>query len=173
MASQPLPGGVSAAAVAAAMGAALAAKVARVTLARGALGKAERAVLEDSLAMAASQQAALLRLAGDDERAYRAVLEAHDLSPGTPLWRQAWQEATEVPIRVAEASALLLDRVPSLTAICRPAVRVDLQVCAWLLALGVRAGLQAAEGNLVAYGNGPEAASFRARIRALQEGKID
>lgn len=173
MANQPLPGGVAAAAVAAAMGAALVAKVSRVALKRGTLSAADQATLKDLLAMAGAQYRELLRLAAADEQAYRAVLRAKGSPPSAPAWQQAWQRATEVPIQVAEVSGSLLVRLSTLRDVRWPSVQADLRAAAWLLEAGRRAALQAADSNLLGWGEGTEAGSLRMRIRALQEEKLD
>ena len=169
LATEPLPGGVASAAIAAAMGAALTYKVARIALAAKSLPGADRAAVQSILDLAKAQQAQLLRLSSADEQAYRAVLEAGQ----APERHLAWQQATWVPILVAEACRLLLDRLPALYAGCPPVVYVDLQIGDWLLETGVRAGLEAAETNLRVWARGPDLPTFRSRIDALQEAKVD
>lgn len=142
-------------------------------MARKALSEADRASLEDILVLANAHQVGLLHQASADEEAYRAVLSIKDLPPGASEWHRAWQMATEVPLQVAEASGLLLERLSNLMVVCWPSVGADLRVGAWLLQLGVRAGLQAAESNLLASGEGPKAEVLRTRIQALQEAKLD
>jgi formiminotetrahydrofolate cyclodeaminase len=169
LASQPLPGGVAAAALSAAMGAALTAKVARLTLAQQSLTGAERAMVQDTLDLAGAQQTDLICLASADEQAYRAVLDAE----GAPARRLAWQQATGTPLQVAEACRLLLDRLPELFTVCPPVVQVDLQTGGWLLETGVRSGLRAAKTNLGAWADGTEPPALGSRIDALQEAKLD
>lgn len=81
---EPLPGGVSAAALASAMGTALLAKAARVSLQRQDLSADDRTALQAALDLACLQQPDLLGLAEADERAYRAVLESHAHRHETP-----------------------------------------------------------------------------------------
>jgi formiminotetrahydrofolate cyclodeaminase len=169
LATEPLPGGVASAAMAAAMGAALTYKVARIALAEKSLTGADRVAIQAILDLAKAQQAELVRLSIVDEQAYWAVLEA-DLAPARRL---AWQQATRVPILVAEACRLLLDRLPNLYAVCPPVVYVDLQIGVWLLETGVRAGLESAEVNLRVWARGADLLPFRSRIDALQEAKVD
>ena len=173
LATEPLPGGVAAAAVAAAMGAALCAKAARITLERQTLTDIVQAKLEDAYEQAQVQQAALLRLAGADEAAYRAVMDVQVLATQQLERNQAWQAATEVPIRIAEACRSLLDEVSALESVCRPGVRVDYEIGVWLLEIGLRAGQRAAEVNLRSWGYAPEARLLRLRLDALQEGDLD
>jgi len=169
LATQPLPGGVASAAMAAAMGAALTYKVARIALAEKSLTGSNRAAVQATLDLASAQQAELVRLSSADEQAYRAVLEAEQ----APARRLAWQQATRVPILVSEACRLLLDRLPGLYAVCPPVVYVDLQIGSWLLEMGVRAGLEAAGANLQVWARGTDLPAFRARIDALQEANLD
>jgi formiminotetrahydrofolate cyclodeaminase len=169
LATEPLPGGVASAAIAAAMGAALTYKVARIALAAKSLTGADRAVVQSTLDLAKAQQALLVQLSSADEQAYRAVLEAEQ----APEQHLAWQQATRIPILVAEACRLLLDRLPGLYDVCPPVVYVDLQIGSWLLETGVRAGLKSAEANLRVWARGPDLVAFRSRIDALQEARVD
>ncbi|HSJ53856.1 MAG TPA: cyclodeaminase/cyclohydrolase family protein, partial [Anaerolineae bacterium] len=90
---QTLPGGVSVAAVAAAMGAALAAKAIRVTLARAELSPGDRQTFEAAATATREAQVALLRLSKDDEAAYRRVLAAGKEPAGSRKRRDAWEAA--------------------------------------------------------------------------------
>jgi hypothetical protein len=98
LATKPLPGGVSAAALAAAMGAALVAKAVRISLRRQDVGEKDRTDLHAVLDLARYQQV-LLSLAEADERAYRAVLASQAHKHGHPARDDAWYEATSVPVR--------------------------------------------------------------------------
>jgi formiminotetrahydrofolate cyclodeaminase len=168
-----VPGGVSAAALAAAMGAALCAKVTRLTLARQPLSNFERDVLVVTLSLAEAHCVTLRRLAIADEQAYRTVLHVGGHEGQGSSRSQAWQRATEVPIEIAEACCSLLDRLPALHQVCRPSAHVDLQVGGWLLKCGMRAGLGAAECNLRVWGDTPEAHGLRSRLDALLEVELD
>ena len=167
LSNEPLPGAVSAAAVSAAMGAALIAKAARITLHRRQLDDAAGDQVQGLWDLAGHQQAALLELAGADEDAYRAVLDTRSLPPSDPARTGAWVRATEVPIRIAEACYALLERASSLLDTCWPAVCPDPEIGIWLLETGMRAGVTAAEGNLEYCGDGPEAQALQGRIEAL------
>ena len=167
LSNEPLPGAVAAAAVSAAMGAALIAKAARITLNRrqmdGAAGDEVQALWD----LAGRQQALLLELSAADEGAYRAVLETRTLPPSDLERTGAWQRATEVPIRIAEACQALLEAASSLLETCWPAVCPDPEIGIWLLETGMRAGLKAAEGNLEYCGDGQEAQALQDRLDAL------
>ena len=167
LSNEPLPGAVSAAAVSAAMGAALIAKAARITLHKRQLDGASRDEVQDLWDLANRQQATLLELAADDEDAYRAVLRASSLPRSDPGRTSAWLHATETPIRVAEACHTLLESASPLLDTCWPAVCPDPEIGIWLLETGLRAGLKAAQGNMEYCGDGPEARSLQGRIEAL------
>jgi len=167
MSARPLPGGVAAAAVAAAMGAALIAKALRVTLNRQQLAASERAILEETLNLTRVKQGALYRQADADVEAYRAVLDTRSLAPGDPARRRAWESATEVPVAVAETCRLLLDRVPGVVSQCWSGVCVDFEIGSQLLEAGMQAGILAAEANLSLGGAAIDGDPFRVRIEAL------
>ena len=175
MAVHPLPGGVSAAALASAMGAALCAKAARVTLQRRPQDdtnhRTDLVALVDS---ARDNRLALVRLAAEDEQVYRAVLDAGEQASRD----RAWQAATEVPIGVAEISQSMLAGLATLENVCWPSVRVDLEIGIGLLEAGVQAGLRAAEANLRQWGDWAGGVDLQLRVeklrrQALEEGAVD
>jgi formiminotetrahydrofolate cyclodeaminase len=147
VANESLPGSVAAAAIAAAMGAALIAKAIRVTLQRQTLNASDRVGLEATLGQAQRQQRELVRLAEADEEAYREVLDKERLPTDAPARRAARQRATETPMRLAERCQSLLSNLPQVLETCWPAVRSEAKTGGWLLEVGVRAGLLAAEIN--------------------------
>jgi formiminotetrahydrofolate cyclodeaminase len=174
LSTQPLPGGVSAAAIAAAMGAALVAKAAQSTLQRQSVEDADaRAALEAVRDLAYTQQLHLRRLASADEQAYGAVLETRALPAVAPVRRQAQEAAIEIPMLVAEACQALLGQTPYLAANWWPAVDHDLRTGIWLLELGVRSGRLAAETNMESWGDSLEGQRFQARLDALVEASHD
>lgn len=172
MACHPLPGGVAAAAVGAAMGAALVVKAARLALSHG-LDLPGRAEMEALAGRAHQQAMELLELADADTQAYRSVLHTRRLAGQEPARQQAWQAATEVPLRLAELCAPLEEFVPALLDRCPPVVRLELQVGGWLLHAASRAGRLAAEVNLGMCGECDETGSLRVRLAALEEGSRD
>jgi formiminotetrahydrofolate cyclodeaminase len=164
---KPLPGGVSAAALASAMGAALLAKTVRVSLQRQDLGQEDRTALQAALDLACHQQPALLGYAEADERAYRAVLEYHVHGHESAAKGDVWWDATEVPLCVAEVCHLLLKQLPELLDLCWPPVEPDLRVGQRLLEVGLHAGLSAAESNLRS--GGTELVALQARVDVLKQ----
>jgi len=166
---KPLPGSVSAAALASAMGTALLAKTARVSLQRQDLSEVDRTAFQAVLDLACHQQPALLGLVEADERAYRAVLESHVRGHEASAKSDVWRDATEVPLCVAEACHLLLKQLPGLLNLCWPPVEPDLRVGQWLLGVGLRAGLSAAESNLRAWSGDKQLVPLQARLDALKQ----
>jgi formiminotetrahydrofolate cyclodeaminase len=169
MCTRPLPGGVAAAAVAAAMGAALIAKALRITLRRQQLATADQATLAEVLDLALTQQATLSGLADADIQAYQACLDTRSLAAGDPRQSQARQTAIEVPIAVAEACCALLGRIPGMLVHCWHGVCVDFEIGGQLLQAGMRAGILAAQANLGAWRDSALAGQFWARLEALLE----
>lgn len=172
MRTKSLPGGVAAAAVAGAMGAALMAKAARVTLKHQSIPETHRPFLQKALELAAEQSRTLADLSSADIEAYRAVMDLGGRAESAAA-RRAWLEAADVPIRVAEACQTLLLSVPRLLELCWPAVCADLKTGGWLLEAGKRSGLLSAETNLRILGDAEEARSLHRRIRDLDDRRDD
>lgn len=168
LSSKPLPGAVAATAVSAAMGAALIAKATRITLQRQGLDSATRGALQALWELADRQQAVLIDLADADERAYRAVLEAGSRPESSTARSAAWLQATDIPIRLAETCQALLEAARPLLNTCWPAVCPDPEIGVWLLELGLRAGLAAAESNIGSCADAPETHALQRRIDALK-----
>jgi formiminotetrahydrofolate cyclodeaminase len=168
MATHALPGGVAAAARSAAMGAALVAKVTRLTLQRQHLSAVEQQRLVSLVDLASKGVDGLQRLAGEDARAYRQVLETGALPVEGTERRLAWQRATDVPLRVAEVCQELLLALDLLTDRCWPAVGTDLHTARRLLAVGRESGLEAAEANLQSWAEADDARGFGSRMRAIR-----
>lgn len=168
LSTKPLPGAVSATALAAAMGAGLVAKAMRITLRRQAVDGATHTALQAVFDLADRQQDALIGLAEADERAYRAVLEARAKPASAAAQREAWLQATEVPIRIAEACQSLGEAMSPWLDHCWPALCPDVQIGLWLLETGKRAGLAAAESDIAFCGDTLAAESLQLRIDALK-----
>lgn len=170
LSAKPLPGGVSAAALAAAMGAALLAKTARVSLHQQDMIVEDRATMQAALDLASHQQQALVELANADEQAYRAVLAAGAQPDPRQPEGGPWLSAIEVPIGVAETCHLLLQQLPGLQELCLPVVRPDLDIGRWLLEAGLRTGILAAKSNMQAWADKVEMTPLEARLAALEPG---
>jgi glutamate formiminotransferase/formiminotetrahydrofolate cyclodeaminase len=109
----PVPGGGSAAAYAAALGAGLAAMVARIAAKKA----PDDAALADYIAEMENLRADFLRLVDDDSAAFARVAEAMKLPKGTDDEKKSRSErlqtsllaASRVPLEVAKTSRRLLD----------------------------------------------------------------
>jgi formiminotetrahydrofolate cyclodeaminase len=173
LSTKPLPGGVSAAALASAMGAALVAKTLRISLHKQEMKAEDHAAVQAALDLASYQQQTLVSLAQADEDAFRAVLDSRARRDGTQSEAKALRRAIETPVCLAEACHLLLRQLPDLRPLCWPAVEPDLDIGQWLLEVGLRTGLLAAESNAQAWTDAPELASLQARIDALRPARQD
>jgi formiminotetrahydrofolate cyclodeaminase len=119
--SAPTPGGGTAAAIAGAMGAALAEMVGRLTLAREKFATVHDAMRSLSEAALRAREDFLV-LAREDAEAYDAVVAARRLAKETEGEREtrahaiesAGRLATEVPMRTARTAARLLAALPEL-----------------------------------------------------------
>jgi formiminotetrahydrofolate cyclodeaminase len=171
--TEPIPGGVAAAAVAGAMGAALVAKAARITLRKHKAQNLDPGLLETVQKEANSQRGILLGLADADVQAFGTVLKLRERDARSETGHRARHTAIEVPIRIAEACQSLLGALPPLTEVCWPPIVPDLKTGEWLLETGLRASLFAARGNLGAFGGGPGAQALQARIDALTKTRKD
>jgi len=185
--NRTLPGGVAVGALAAAMGAALAAKAIRVTLARGRLSPDERQAFEAAAGAMREGQVALLGLVEADQEAFRRVLSVGKGPVGVgkgPVGagkgpvagderRDAWLAATDVPIRVAETCRDLLGQLSSLHESCLPVVLVDVEIGTHLLLAGLDTGVRAARANLQDWGldllPDPVSGTLVRRLQALEQ----
>ncbi len=167
VAENPLPGGVAVAALGAAMGAALVAKAAGLTIEReGARGTASAALRELS-DLARSRGRDLLNLSRADAQAFQAVLDSRAQGERPAESWRARQEAIELPVRIAEGCQVLSRRASELAERCWPPARADLQSGIWLLEVGVRSAVLAAQANIRAWGEELVPESLRLRIAAL------
>lgn len=170
----PTPGGGTAAALAGAMGAALAEMVAALTL-----SKEKYAAAHDSvrpIAEAARRtRGELLRLAREDSESYDGVVAARRLPKGTDEEREvrsrqmaaANRLATEVPMRTAREAALLLDSIPVLAEKGNPNAVSDAGAAALLLEAAVEGALLNVEINLDGAGDPAFTEGFRSESARL------
>jgi formiminotetrahydrofolate cyclodeaminase len=82
---------------------------------------------------------------------------------------RAWRAATDAPLEVAKISQALLAQVASVGHVCRPSVLTDLEIGKELLAVGVQAGLCAAEANLRQWGDPAAGTDLRLQIERLKQ----
>jgi formiminotetrahydrofolate cyclodeaminase len=163
------PGGGSTAAAAGAMAAALATMVASMSR-----GKKAYAQFEPQLAPAIARLATLreeLKSAIDaDADAYTAVMQAFKAvkaqASGADLTLPALQQATSVPLGVAEHSAEIALIADSLIAITNPNMRSDLTTSIALAKAALQGALANVTINLASLPSGSlEADAFAAKVR--------
>lgn len=171
-AATPTPGGGSVAAVAGALGAALAVMVARLTLGKAKYAEHEPAMKDIETRGEALRQE-LLELADEDTRAYDGFVKARHLSQRTPeeietrarALMEAAREAALVPLRTAEACIRALEIAHEVAANGNPNAVSDAGVAAWLARSGAEGGVLNVRINLSSV---PEADRTALEERARQ-----
>lgn len=158
--SAPTPGGGSAAATAASLGASLIAMVARLSQCRPRY-EAHAQLHAEALAAADAGRVRLLRAADDDAAAYAAYREARQMPQATDAELSAREAASRATARVAVAVPLevvqqchnLIDVVERLAGRSSVAAASDLNVAALLLECAARGAAENALVNLPAVGD--------------------
>ena len=153
--SDPVPGGGSAAALAAAMGAGLVAMVAELTIGRPDYAEHDDLV-SDLREAARARKDQLLALAEEDAVAYHAVVTARRMPKETEAEREArttvlrgaMLEAARVPMRAALVAAEVLEMAERIAPIGNRNAVSDAGVAAQLAAAGLRGALLNARINL-------------------------
>jgi len=164
----PAPGGGSAAALAAALGAALVAMTCRVT-AKHAGAAPSVNPLGELAAEADGLRGCLTALAKDDARAYSSVIAARRLpapSQGTAV-QDALRRATEVPERLAAESRTVLALCERIVPSARASTLSDLGVAAILAHGALRAAALTARMNLAGIADGDFTGGTTRRLDAL------
>jgi formiminotetrahydrofolate cyclodeaminase len=144
----PTPGGGTAAAVAGALGAALAEMVAALTLSKERFAQAH-AVMRSISASAREARQKFLHLAQEDAEAYEAVVSARRLPKETEEQKASRQQAidaanrraTEVPMHTARLAFSLLAALPELVEKGNPNAHSDAGSAAILLESAVEGAL--------------------------------
>jgi formiminotetrahydrofolate cyclodeaminase len=153
--SDPVPGGGSAAALASAMGAALVAMVAELTIGRAAYAEHD-ATMRHLRFDALDRRTELLTLAQEDATAYDAVVRARHMpkdseaerAARTSALQQAMQEAARIPLRAAVVASEVLDLAERIAPIGNRNAASDAGVAAQLAAAGLRGALLNVRINL-------------------------
>ncbi len=153
--SDPVPGGGSAAALAAAMGAALVAMVAELTIGRPAYAEHEETVRKIRFD-AIDRRVELLDLAQQDADAYDVVVRARHLpkesdaekAARSSALQAAMVEAARIPLRVAVVASEVLDLAERIAPIGNKNAASDAGVGAQLAAAGLRGALLNVRINL-------------------------
>jgi Methenyl tetrahydrofolate cyclohydrolase len=153
--SDPVPGGGSAAALAAAMGAALVAMVAELTIGRPAYAEHEETIRKIRFD-AIDRRVELLDLAQQDADAYDVVVRARHLPKDSDAERTARSsaleaamlEAARIPLRAAVVASEVLDLAERIAPIGNKNAASDAGVAAQLAAAGLRGALLNVRINL-------------------------
>jgi len=161
----PVPGGGSAAAYAGALGAALAAMVARI-----ATKKSDDAALRDFIGEMDDLRGDLLRLVDDDSAAFARVADAMKLPKATEDEKRTRGErmqtallaASRVPLEVVNASRRLLDACERMLEKAPPAAVSDIGVGALMAEAALRGAAMNVMINLASLKD-------RAQVKALSE----
>ena len=135
-----VPGGGSAAALGAAMGAALVSMVAKLS-AKKAKAAEDRDVLTGLVPEFDQLAARLLELSQDDIDAYRAVIDARKSGAQGETLAQAYERAAEVPLATATAAARALALLPDVSRRAWEMTASDLAVGSELLETGLAGAL--------------------------------
>jgi formiminotetrahydrofolate cyclodeaminase len=153
--SDPVPGGGSAAALAAAMGAALVAMVAELTIGRPAYAEHEETIRKLRFD-AIERRTELLELAQQDADAYDVVVRARHLpkeseaekAARSTALQAAMLEAARIPLRAAVVASEVLDLAERIAPIGNRNAASDAGVAAQLAAAGLRGALLNVRINL-------------------------
>jgi formiminotetrahydrofolate cyclodeaminase len=135
-----VPGGGSAAALGAAMGAALLSMVAKLSAKKAKVNE-DREVLEGLVPELDQLAARLLQLSQDDVDAYRAVIDARKSGAQADALGRAYERAAEVPLAAATAAARGLALVPEVSKRAWEMTASDLAVGSELLETGFAGAL--------------------------------
>jgi len=169
------PGGGSVAALAGSLAACLGQMVAQLSRQK----KSQAQFAEQlSAALAELRRAgdALARAIDEDAAAYDAVMAAFKLPKGTAeeqqrrgeAIQQATKGAAEVPLRVAEAAAELLDRLGQLEPMISPSMMSDLRVGRLMAGAAARGALENVAINLESITDAAYVGGMRARTAAIE-----
>lgn len=173
---EPVPGGGSAAALAAALGASLLLMVARLPKTRS--GDAgDRSALDAAASSLTTTQAALLAAVDDDTLAYGQVTAAMRLpkenSPAQAARKEAIQRAlwaaTDVPLNVMRLSVSALEQARLVAAHGRRAAASDVGVGVALLSAAVRGGALNVSVNVASLGSDGDTTAVLAERDRLME----
>jgi formiminotetrahydrofolate cyclodeaminase len=168
-------GGGTASAVAGAMAAALVGMVARISPGKAAVQEGEE-FYRELAAEAEALSAELMRGGSQDALGFDAVQAAYRLprqddaqkAGRQQAIRQAWLDATRVPVANAGRCARVLDLCTQLKTYANPKAVSDLECAGHLACAGLQGCVATAEINLPHIHDEEEAARLRARIDGLR-----
>lgn len=167
----PTPGGGSAGAVSAAMGAALGAMACGITLKSKKLEESKKPALLKAQAELAELKAELQTCMSEDSLAYDKFMEARKL-PKEDQARAAAMEkalsyAAEVPLKTARYAAKALKTLAPLEKDINPAVGSDFKSAGYLLKAGIQCAAENVKINIPSLADKNAAAQMEAEIREL------
>ncbi|TMC66281.1 MAG: cyclodeaminase/cyclohydrolase family protein [Chloroflexota bacterium] len=162
-----VPGGGSAAALAAAMGAALVSMVAKLS-ARKTKSVEDRELLTGLVPELDQLAARLLELSQDDIDAYRAVIDARKSGAQADMLARVYERAAEVPLEAATAASRAIALLPEVSRRSWEMTASDLAVGSELLQTGLSGALGNVATNLPEL-QGDAAARIEAAYRALRK----
>ncbi|MGB3905871.1 MAG: glutamate formimidoyltransferase [Anaerolineae bacterium] len=179
----PTPGGGSGAALVGALAAALTSMVCSLTLSRDG-GTTQTDTLTSLLEMTEAQRHELTVLVDEDATAYQRVLQAYRLPKASAAEKKARSEAvqhaleqaTRVPLKVAEGAVRVLELVPSVLENGLPSAASDVGVAAYMAhgalkgaALNVRTNLSSLRDQAVTESYQRQLSSLKARAQELMD----
>ena len=133
--------------------------------------------LSDALEAMRRDADALAEAIDRDAAAYDAVMSAFKMPQGTPDENKArtaaiqiaTRGAAEVPMRVAERTVALFERLGQLASIAAASMKSDLEVARLMAATGVRGALANVEINLDGITDAGYVTSMRENVAALRQ----
>lgn len=170
----PTPGGGAAAAVAGALGAALASMVCQFTLGRDEFASVQSEI-DELLTEAEAARAALELAAEQDATAYGRVVAARRLPRGSDAERAARaaaiqaaaRQAAREPLEAARVAARLLDVCSRLAELGNPRLLSDVEVAAMLSLVSLRGAAVNVEANLPSLQDDPFVPEAQVELRRL------
>lgn len=171
----PAPGGGAAAALCGAIGAALVSMVARFTVGRPKYASVDGEA-RDLLDRAEGLRTELSELVNSDATAYARVAAAYRLPKSSDEEREtreiaiqsALVEATEVPLRIAEAARVVVDLAEAIAAIGNRTVLTDAGSAALIAEAALRAALLNVSVNIAALRDSTQRSRFGERLDAVR-----
>lgn len=171
----PAPGGGSASALSAAMGAALVCMVGKLTVGKKkflALPDADRARFIGAAASCEATRERLLGLVDEDARSFDAVMAAYKLPKNTEAELEARRRAVEeglrgaiaVPMKTAALCAEAIGRLDDVLAFVNRSCLSDLGSAAMLLSAGLAGAAMNVEINLAGLSDEAEKTRYRDRV---------
>ncbi len=173
---EPVPGGGGAAALGGAIGAALAAMVANLTVGKEKFLDVERKMLK-VFTDAETLRKELLQLVQDDATVFRTFMDCYKMPQVTEKEKkmrtekiqEAAQKATEIPLQIAEKSLAVLFLAEEAAELGNPAVVTDAAIAALMSRAAVRSAVYNVKINLNLLRDKDYCEIVRRRLFALEQ----